>query len=98
MIAKLKYIFTHRYNPYFFYWFDLLTERKLKYRFGECVDCIGCCKYSCGCACEYADIKAKRCTIYNNRSCDVWFPISQKELDYMASIKPNFRCKFSFKK
>ena len=99
MIKKIFYIIRHRYNPYNGYIWDLLTERKLKYRVGECVDCIECCKYSCGYACDHADLNAKRCTIYDNRSCNVWFPISQKELDYFKKIKgKSFKCKFSFTK
>jgi len=99
MIKKLKYIFTHQmYHPYFGYWFDLLTERKLKYRTGECVDCVECCRYSCGCLCSHVNPITKRCIIYDKRTCDVWFPISQKEIDYMAKVKPGFKCRFKFEK
>ena len=88
MIKKIKYLLSG-YNPYKLYWFDLLTERHLKSRVGECIDCIECCKYNCDCCktketecyCKYVDLKNKRCTVYNNRNCNIWFPISQKEID-----------------
>ena len=96
MIKKIKYILKTHYHPYWGYWFDLFTERHLKNRVGECVDCAECCRYSCGCFCEH--VKNNRCLIYDHRTCDIWFPISQKEIDYFNTIKPNFKCKFSFKK
>lgn len=82
-----------RYNPYPLYWFDLLTERHLKNRMGECIDCFECCKYADGGQCQHVDSGTKRCKIYDHRTCDEWFPISQKELDYMKSVKPEFKCK-----
>lgn len=97
VIKKLRYLLKG-YNPYPLYFFDLLTNRHIKNRVGECVDCIECCKHIGGGQCEHADIKTKRCKIYNKRTCDEWFPISQKELDFMTEIKPGFKCKFSFKK
>lgn len=97
MIRKLIYILKHRYNPYPTYWFDLLTERHLKNRQGECVDCVECCRYLCGCLCEHVNKETKRCNIYENRTCYEWFPISQKDIDYRASIQPGFKCKLSFK-
>ena len=106
MLKKIKYIITQRYNPYPLYWFDLLTERYLKNKKGECINCVECCKYNCICAkekeidcyCQFVDLKIKRCIIYNNnRNCNIWFPISQKEIDYRKKIQPNFECKFSFR-
>ena len=98
MWKKIKYMVKHRYNPYFFYWLDLLTERKLKYRVGECIDCIECCKHHLY-VCPHADLKTKRCDVYKNRTCNVWFPISQKEIEYFKKIKgKSFKCKFSFTK
>lgn len=106
MIKKIIYLLTQRYNPYPLYWFDLLTERNLKYRKGECINCIDCCKYNCNCVkdvesncyCRYVDLENYRCTIYYKRTCNIWFPISQKEIDYRKEIQSNFNCKFSFKK
>ena len=97
LLKKLKYIFKHRYNPYPFYWFDLLTERHLKNRVGECTDCIDCCKYVTGGKCLFADATLNRCNIYDNRKCNQWFPISQKELELMKEWKPFLKCKYSFK-
>jgi hypothetical protein len=97
MIKKLLYLFRQRYNPYPFYWFDLLTERHLKNRIGECVDCIKCCKHVEEGQCKFIDLEMKRCKIYNNRTCNEWFPVSQKEIDYRTKIQPGFECKFSFK-
>jgi len=103
MIKKLLYIIKFRYNPYLFYWFDLLTERHLKYRTGECIDCVDCCEHCCdstivgNCYCKYVDLINKRCKIYEKRICNIWFPISQKELDYMKSIKLNLNCKYKFR-
>lgn len=104
MIKKIWYMIRHGYNPYPMYWFDLLTERHLKHRVGECIDCLECCKYGCNCVkvgscecyCSHVDIANRRCLIYDKRTCDIWFPISQKELDYMASVKPGFTCKYKF--
>ena len=97
LYKKLKYIITHGfYHPYFPYWFDLFTERHIKNRIGECIDCIECCKHIGGGQCQYINLKSKRCNIYNHRTCDIWFPVSQKELDFMNSISPRFKCKFSF--
>lgn len=106
MLKKIKYIITQRYNPYRLYWFDLLTERYIKNREGECINCVECCKYNCvckmeietNCYCSYVDLKNYRCNIYYNRTCNIWFPVSQKEIDCRKEIQPNFRCKFSFKK
>lgn len=107
MWNKIKYITTHGfYHPYFPYWFDLLTERKLKYRTGKCVDCVECCKYNCHCCksksfdcyCSFVDLKNKRCKIYDHRDCNVWFPISQKELDCWKKWRMDFKCKFKFEK
>jgi hypothetical protein len=97
MFKKILYLLKQGYNPYFLYWFDLLTERKVKYRVGECIDCVECCKYICGCHCMYVDKEKKRCKIYDKRTCNKWFPVSQKEIDYRAKIQPGFKCKFSFK-
>lgn len=60
IVKKLKYIFKHKYNPYLFYWFDLLTERHLKNRIGECINCIDCCKYVTGGKCLFADANSNR--------------------------------------
>ena len=105
MIKKVLYMLKHGFNPYPFYWFDLLTERHLKNRVGECENCIECCRYLCNCKisnggscyCKNVDLKSKRCKIYNNRTCNIWFPISQKEIDNRKRFDPNFKCKFSFK-
>lgn len=97
MIKKLRYLFSQRYNPYLFYWFDLLTERHVKNRIGECVDCVACCRYTCGCYCEHVNLRTKRCKIYNSRECNIWFPVSQKEINYREKIEPFFMCKFKFK-
>ena len=104
MLKKIKYIITQRYNPYRLYWFDLLTERYIKNRRGECIDCVECCKYNCVCTketeidcyCQFVDLEINRCIIHNKRTCNIWFPISQKEIDYRKEIQPNFKCKFSF--
>jgi len=96
MIKKIILLLKEGYNPYPFYWFDLLTERHLKYRKGECVDCFDCCKYDEFACCEHVEINQKRCKIYNNRNCDQWFPISPKELEFMKSWKPWMNCKYSF--
>jgi hypothetical protein len=98
MFKKIWYMIRHWYHPYPLYSFDLLTERHLKNRKGECVDCFECCRYSDYGHCKYVDTVKKRCKIYNKRKCDIWFPVSQKEIDYMTSIKPNFYCKFYFTK
>lgn len=95
MLQKLLYLFKTGYNPYFLYWLDLLTERKLKYRIGECIDCVNCCK-SGEEYCPFVDIKTKTCVTYNRRQCDQWFPISKKELEFMERIKPGLNCKFKF--
>ena len=98
--SKLKYIFSDGgYNPYWNYWFDLLTERHLKNRLGKCEDCLECCKFNddSGRHCEQADLKTKRCKIYNKRTCDQWFPVSPKELALMYQWKLGFKCKFSWK-
>lgn len=97
MIKKIFYLLSQRYNPYPLYFFDLLTERHLKNRVGDCIDCINCCQYVCGCYCSNVDLELKRCKIYDNRKCDEWFPVSQKEIDYMAEVKPGFKCRYSFK-
>ena len=96
MLKKIKYIIKQRYNPYPLYWFDLLTERHLKNRVGECIDCVECCRYICGCYCHNIDIVNKRCKVYPKSDCDIWFPVSQKEIDYRSKIQPGFKCKFSF--
>jgi hypothetical protein len=99
IIKKLKYILLHQfYHPYFGYWLDLFSERHLKNRVGDCVDCIECCRHIGGEYCKHINIKTKRCLIYKNRTCDEWFPVSQKEIDFMVRIKPDFKCRFSFKK
>jgi len=97
--AKIKYLATHKwYHPYFGYWWDLFTERHLKSRKGECVDCINCCKHW-GYICPHANLKTKRCDIYDNRTCLIWFPISKKELDYFYKIKgKGFKCKYTWDK
>jgi hypothetical protein len=95
---KIRYIIKQGYNPYWYYWFDLLTERKLKYRKGQCIDCYECCKYVDYGHCKYVDILKKRCIIYNNRKCLIWFPVSQKEIKFRQSVQPGFKCKFYFKK
>lgn len=97
LLKKIKYIFKHKYNPYPFYWFDLITERHLKNRVGECTDCIDCCKYVSGGKCLFADANSNRCNTYHNRKCNEWFPISQKELQLMQEWKPFLKCKYSFK-
>lgn len=74
-----------------------MTERHLKNRIGECVNCYECCKYTNGDLCNHIDLENKRCKVYNNRTCDEWFPVSQKEIDCMATYKIGFKCKFSFK-
>lgn len=99
MIKKILYLLKQRYNPYHLYWFDLLTERQLKNRKGNCVECIECCRYNCGsckCYCNNADLEHKRCKIYDNRKCNIWFPVSQKEIDCRIKVQPGFKCKFSF--
>ena len=96
MIKKILYIIKHLYNPYILYWYDLLTERHLKNRTGECINCFDCCKYDEMTHCEHTDIENKRCRIYCNRKCDEWFPISKKELDLMKKWKPWLDCKYSF--
>lgn len=102
MFRKIFYIISQRYNPYRFYWFDLLTERHLKNRIGECKDCIECCRYTCcnckQCYCSHVDIINKRCKIYDKRKCNIWFPISQKEINCRVEIQEDFQCKFNFKK
>jgi len=96
MIKKILYLITQRYNPYPLYWFDLLTERHLKNRIGECIDCFECCKHIDGGQCEHVDLESKRCKVYSKRTCDKWFPVSQKEIDYRAEIQPGFKCRFRF--
>lgn len=96
LLKKLHYMISQRYHPYPMFWYDLLTEHHIKNRTGECVDCIECCRYTCGWYCEHANLETKRCDIYDKRKCYVWFPVSQKDIDYMAECKPGFRCKFKF--
>jgi hypothetical protein len=104
ILKKLKYLFSG-YNPYPFYWFDLLTERHVKNRGGECFDCLECCKYNCDCCkshtsdcfCKHVDLEKKRCRIYDIRTCNVWFPVSKKEIDIRIKFQPEFKCKFIFK-
>jgi hypothetical protein len=77
------------------YLLDVLLKRQLKYRIGECRFCGGCCK---NCPNLVAIDDKKICSIYNRREwCDVYFPISKKQLDYY--IKSNMiNCGFSFRK
>lgn len=102
LIHKISYMLKTGYNPYPLYWYDLLTERYLKDRIGECTNCIQCCRYICGscqeCYCIYTDRQNLRCTIYDHRKCNIWFPVSQKEIDYRAKIQPGFKCRFIFNK
>lgn len=93
---KLKYIIVHQYNPYPMFWYDLFTERHIKNRIGECVDCSECCRFLCGCYCVHVDRDRWRCKIYDDRKCHVWFPVSQKEIERRESIQPGFKCKFRF--
>jgi len=96
---KIQYLISKRYNPYPFYWFDLLTERKLKNRVGECKNCYDCCKFDdCGNVCEHVDKENIRCNVYDKRKCDKWFPISKKELELMKEWKPFMNCNYDFKK
>lgn len=97
VLKKIKYLLLQRYNPYPLYFFDLLTERHIKKRTGECINCVECCRYVCGCYCRHLDLKAKRCKIYENRSCNKWFPVSQKEIDYRVKIQPGFECRYKFR-
>lgn len=94
MLKKLLFIFQSSYYPYLFYYFDLLTERHLKHRTGECIEC---CRYLDGTPCGFANTKTKRCKIYNKRQCNIWFPISQKEIEWRKKQQPNFTCNFKFK-
>jgi hypothetical protein len=91
-MKKIVYLL-RGYNPYFLYWFDLLTERHIKNRKGSCIDCCNCCKHD-DWHCEHIDAVKKRCLIYKNRWCNEWFPVSPKELKFMESIKPGLECKF----
>src|SRR5690554_3824795 len=96
-IKKMLYLLKQQYNPYPLYFFDLLTERHLKNRIGECYDCFECCKHVDGGQCKYVDLETKKCKIYDKRNCNEWFPVSQKEIDYRAKIQSGFKCRFSFK-
>ena len=104
IIKKILFVIKQRYNPYPFYWFDLLTERHVKNRRGVCNDCVMCCMYSCACLreqeglcyCMYVDLEKKRCKVYDKRTCNIWFPVSQKEIDHRTKIQPDFKCKFIF--
>ena len=77
------------------YLLDVLLKRQLKNRLGECRLCGGCCK---NCPNLVASGAKKICNIYNRREwCDVYFPISKKQLDYY--IKSNkINCGYSFRK
>ena len=100
MWVKIRYIVTNNwYHPYFGYWFDLFTERHLKTRTGECVACINCCTYAPGIICGHADSCTKRCKVYDKRTCNIWFPVSKKELSYFYKIKgEGFKCNYKFEK
>lgn len=98
IVKKLHYIITYRYHPYPIFWYDLLTERHINHRKGYCIDCIECCRYTFGWYCEHANLDINRCDIYNNRKCYVWFPVSQKDIEYREKCQPGFKCKFWFEK
>lgn len=77
------------------YLLDVLLKRQLKYRIGKCRFCGGCCK-KCP---NLVTIQDKNiCSIYNRRDwCDVYFPISKKQLEYY--VKSNkISCGYSFRK
>ncbi len=95
-IKKIYYLLSQNYRPYKGYWIDLLTERFIKDRIGKCVDCVECCKYVYGGQCRHINIRTNRCKIYEIRTCNIWFPVSQKEIDYRRRIQKGFNCKFRF--
>ena len=99
IFKKLIWAWRNRYCPYPLYLWYLITERHLKHRVGECIDCIACCQCVCGrrgCYCQYANQETLRCDTYNARTCNVWFPISPQELAYRATIQRGFQCSYTF--
>ena len=75
------------------YILDVLFKRQLKYRVGACRLCGGCCR---GCPNLIAMDDKKICSIYTRRDwCDVYFPISKKQLDYFMK-SDHIHCGFSF--
>ena len=97
-MKKIIIIFETWYkNKYSFsYLIDAFTERQLKYRKGKCPkNCGLCCRYVNGGNCKHLT-RAKRCRIYNERNCNINFPVSQEELDHFYKIFKDFKCGYSF--
>lgn len=87
-----KYKLTRGYSLK--YCWDLLSKRYFKYRKGECKCCGGCCF---DCPNLFEEAGKKLCKIYKRREwCDIYFPISPEDLEW---VKTNFHakdCSFSF--
>lgn len=64
------------------YLYDVLTQRKILHRLGQCNLCGSCCK---GCNDLVTRGNEKICHIYSRREwCDVYFPVSQEQLTYFT--------------
>ena len=77
------------------YILDVLLKRQLKYRTGVCRLCGACCR---NCPNLIAIDDNNICNIYNRRDwCDVYFPISKKQLEYFIK-SDHINCGYSFRK
>jgi hypothetical protein len=76
------------------YILDVWFKRQLKNRIGECRLCGSCCK---NCPSLVAIGDKNICGIYNRRDwCDVYFPVSKRQLDYYIKSN-NINCGYSFR-
>ena len=87
----IKRIFLEGHS--FSYAVDVLTKGYLKKRKGNCMQCGGCC-YNCISLVEKDGKKV--CGVYPRRDwCNVYFPVSKHELDYVTKLY-NCNCGFYF--
>lgn len=99
------YVIPHRFyhtlrrransNFAYTYIWDVISKRHLKYRKGECK----CCGSCCGSCLQLMESNGKKlCKIYTRREgCDVYFPISKCQLEYITQMH-NLKCGFYFDK
>lgn len=95
LIFKTWYMNRYSFN----YLIDAITGRQLKYRMGQCKRCGKCCRFVDGGHCEnLLHIKQNdtKCMVYNNRNCNITFPVNQEELDYFKNIFPDLDCGYFF--
>lgn len=96
IINAIKIKFKNKYS--WSYVIDAITGRRLKYRDGYCQPgCGRCCRFKSGGECGYL-LPDKSCAIYQERLCNVAFPVSQEELDHMNKLFPDLNCSYSFRK